>query len=92
MSMLLSEPDVIDPSTKDNRKVCQGKFSLLHLNTRSLLPKIDEIRQLALNLQIGGSVLTLSENWHGSGVLAFVPIFMKAVRRHDLESDSVEIL
>ena len=69
-----------------------------------------------LNLQIGGSVLTLSETWldsivkdgeiafdgyqvtrkdrnrHGGGVLAYVPVSMKAVRRQDLESDSVEIL
>ena len=79
-------------------------------------PKVDEIWQLALNLQIGGSVFTLSETWldstvenseiaidgyqvmrkdrnrHGSGVLAFVPVSTKTVRRHDLESDGVEIL
>lgn len=79
-------------------------------------PKIDEIRQLARNLQIGGSVITLAETWlnstveygeiaidgyqvmrkdrnrHGGGVLAFVPVSMKAVRRHDMESDGVEIL
>ena len=32
------------------------------------------------------------QNRHGGGVLAYVPVSMKAVRRHDLESDSVEIL
>ena len=31
-------------------------------------PKIDEIWQLALNLHIGGSVLTLSETWLDSTV------------------------
>ena len=60
--------DVSGHDKKDEGETCLSNFHLLHLNTWSLLPKIDDIRHLALVLCAGVSILILSETWLDSSV------------------------
>ena len=59
---ITTDPETInsvfhDPKYKFPRK----RFSFFHLNTCSLLPKIDEIRQLAIENPF--HIITISETW-----------------------------
>ena len=81
-------------------------IAVAHLNIRSLLPKMDILRD-SFALLKAFSIFTFSETWlnreitdanrkdrysHGGGVAAYVPSYLKVHRRFDLEDNDIEIL